>query len=57
MLKDFTLSMPFSEHVVSYLCVSEEKTNQLLKISSNWLFKELLIYKQFSIGILSGRLC
>ena len=56
-LKDFTLSIPFSEHDVSYLCVSEEKTNQLLKISSNWLFKELLIYKQFSIGILSGRLC
>ena len=24
-LKDFTLTVPFSEHDVSYLCVSEEK--------------------------------
>ena len=24
-LKDFTLSIPFSEHDVSYLCVSEDK--------------------------------
>ena len=55
-LKDFTLSIPFSEHDVSYLCVSEEKTNQLLKISGNWLFKDLLTNKQFSIEILSGSL-
>ena len=34
-LKDFTLSMPSAEHDVSYLCVSEEKTNQLLKILGN----------------------
>ena len=34
-LKDFTLSIPFSEHDVSHLCVSEEKTNQLLKILGN----------------------
>ena len=33
-VKDFTLSIPFSEHDVPYLCVSEEKTNQL-KISGN----------------------
>ena len=33
-LKRFTFSLPFSEHV-SYLCVSEEKTNQLLKTSGN----------------------
>ena len=55
-LKDFTLSMPSAEHDVSYLCVSEEKTNQLLKISGNWLFKDLLTNKQFSIEILSGSL-
>ena len=55
-LKDFTLSIPFSEHDVSYLCVSEDKTNQLLKISGNWLFKDLLTNKQFSIEILSGSL-
>ena len=55
-LKDFTLSIPFSEHDVSHLCVSEEKTNQLLKISDNWLFKDLLTNKQFSIEILSGSL-
>ena len=55
-LKDFTLSIPFSEHDVSYLCVSEEKTNQLLKISGNWLFKDLLTNKQFSIEILFGSL-
>ena len=54
-LKDFTLSIPFSEHV-SYLCVKEEKTNQLLKISRNWLFKDLLTNKQFSTEILSGSL-
>ena len=30
--KDFTLSIPFSEHDVSYLCVSDEKT---LKIAGN----------------------
>ena len=34
-LKDFTLSISFSEHDISYLHVSEEKTNQLLKISCN----------------------
>ena len=34
-LKDFTLSIHLSEHDVSDLCVSEEKTNQLLKISGN----------------------
>ena len=34
-LKDFTLSIPFSEHDVSYMCVSEEKTKPLLKISDN----------------------
>ena len=34
-LKDFTLNIPFSEHDVSYLRVSEEETNQLLKISGN----------------------
>ena len=55
-LKDFTLSIPFTENDVSYLCVSKEKTNQLLKISGNWLFKDLLTNKQFSIEILSGSL-
>ena len=55
-LKDFTLSMPFSEHDVSYLCVSEEKTNQLLKISGNWLLKDLLTNYQFSKEILSWSL-
>ena len=55
-LKDFTLNIPFLEHDVSYLCVSEDKTNQLLKISGNWLFKDLLTNKQFSIEILSGSL-
>ena len=55
-LKDFTLSIPFSEHDVPYLCVSEDKTNQSLKISGNWLFKDLLTNKQFSIEILSGGL-
>ena len=34
-LKHFTLSIPFSEHDVSYLCVSEEKTDELLKISGD----------------------
>ena len=34
-LKDFTLSIPFSKHDVLYLRVSEEKTNQLLTISGN----------------------
>ena len=34
-LKNFTLSIPFLEHDVSYLSVSEEKTNQLFKISGN----------------------
>ena len=53
-LKDFTLNIPFLD--VSYLCVSEDKTNQLLKISGNWLFKDLLTNKQFSIEILSGSL-
>ena len=56
LLNDFTLSISFSEHDVSYLGVSEEKTNQLLKISGNWLFKDLLTNKQFSIEILSGSL-
>ena len=56
-LKDFTLSIPFSEHDVSYLCVSEEKTNQVLKISGNWLFKDLLTIKQLLIEILYGSLC
>ena len=56
MLKDFTLNIYFSEHDVSYLCVSEEKTNQLLKISGNFLFKNLLTNKHFSIEILSGSL-
>ena len=51
-LKYFTLRIPFLEHV-SYLCVLEEKTNQLLKISCNLLFKDLLIIKQFSTEILS----
>ena len=55
-LKDFTLNIPFLEHDVSYLCVSEDKTNQLLKISGNWLFKDLLTNKQFSIETLSGSL-
>ena len=55
-LKDFTLSIPFSEHDVSYLCVPEEKTNQLLNISGNSLFRDLLTNKQFSIEILSGSL-
>ena len=55
-LKDFTLSIPFSEHDVLYLCVSEEKTNQLLKISGDWLFKDLLTNKQFSVEILTGSL-
>ena len=55
-LKDFTFSIPFSEHDVSYLCVSEERTNQLLKISGNCLFKDLLTNKQFSIEILPGSL-
>ena len=54
MLKDFTLSITFSEHDVSYLCVSEEKINQLLKISGNWLFKDLLTNKPFSIEILDS---
>ena len=31
-LKDFTLNIPSSEHDVSYLRVSQEKTKQLLKI-------------------------
>ena len=52
----FYLSIPFSEHDVSYLCASEEKTNNLLKILGNWLFKDLLTNKQFSIEILSGSL-
>ena len=34
-LKNFTLSIPFLEHDVSYLRVSEEKINQLFKISGN----------------------
>ena len=36
-LKDFSLDMPFSEHDVSYLSVSEKKNkpNQLFKISGN----------------------
>ena len=55
-LKDFTLSIPFWEHDLSYLCVSEEKANQLLKVSGNWLFKELLTNKKFAIEILSGSL-
>ena len=54
-LKDFTLNIPFPEHV-SYLCISEEKIKQLLKISGNSLFKDLLANKQFSIVILSGSL-
>ena len=56
-LKDFTLNIYFSEHDVSYLCVSEVKTNQLLKISGNWLFKDLLTNKQLLIEILYGSLC
>ena len=55
-LKDFTLSIPFSEHDVSYLFVSEEKSSQLLKMSGNWLFRDLLTKKQFSIEIFSGSL-
>ena len=54
-LKDFTLSIPFSEHV-SYLCVSAEKASQLLHISGNWLFEGLLANEQFSIELLSGSL-
>ena len=54
-LKDFTLNIPFPGHV-SYLCISEEKIKQLLKISGNSLFKDLLANKQFSIVILSGSL-
>ena len=53
-LKDFTLSIPFSEHNVSYPCVSKEKTYQLLKISGNWLFKDLLANEKFSMEIFSG---
>ena len=36
-LKDFSLDIPFSEHDVSYLSVSEKKKkpNQLFKISGN----------------------
>ena len=55
-LKDFTLSIFFSEHNVSSLCISEDKTNQLSKISGNWLFNNLLTNKQFSIKILFGSL-
>ena len=55
-LKDFTLTIPFSEHDVSYLCVSAEKTNQLLYISGNWMFEDLLTNEQFSIEIMSGSL-
>ena len=53
-LKDFILSMPSAEHDVSYLCVSEEKTNQLLKILGNWFFSYLLTNKQLSTEILDS---
>ena len=39
-----------------FICVSEDKTNQLLKSSGNWQLKDLLTNKQFSIDILSGSL-
>ena len=55
-LKDFTLTIPLSEHDVSYLCVSAEKINQLLYISGNWMFEDLLTNEQFSIEIMSGSL-
>ena len=55
-LKDFILSIPFLEHDVSYLSVSEEKTDQLLKTSGNRLFKDLMENKVFSIEILFGSL-
>ena len=35
---------------------SEEKTNQLLRISGNWMRTDLLTNKQFSIKIFSGNL-
>ena len=56
MLKDFTLSIPFLEHYVLYLCLLEEKLNLLLKISGNWLFKDLLTNKQSSIDLFSRNL-
>ena len=39
MLKDFTLSIPFSEHV-SYLCVSEEKNKQIIEN-----FRQLIVQR------------
>ena len=38
---------------VSYLCLSEEKLNHVLKIDVDKLFKDLLINKKFSRQILS----
>ena len=51
-LKDFTLSIPFSEHNVSYLCVSGEKIKPIIE-HLRQLIKDLLTNKQFSIEVLS----
>ena len=41
------------EPEISYLCWSEEKLNQVLKIDDDKLFKDLLTNKIFSKQILS----
>ena len=38
-LKDFILTVPFSEHDVSYLCVSEEKNKPVIENFRQMIFQ------------------
>ena len=52
-LYEYFWSLSFDDHEVLYLCVSEEKTNQLLKKEGERLLIDLLINNIFSKMILS----
>ena len=52
-LYEYFWSLSLEDHEVLYLCVSEEKTNQLLKREGKRLLIDLLINNIFSKLILS----
>ena len=52
-LYEYFWSLSFDDHEVLYLCVSEEKTNQLLKREGKRSLIDLLVNNIFSKLILS----
>ena len=52
-LYEYFWSLSFDDHKVLYLCVSEEKTNQLLKREGKRSLIDLLVNNIFSKLILS----